>query len=282
MQLTTLPIRLRKTVYGSVGSRGNVRSRRTSNALVVTESIYRSEQELTKHQHDNAYFCAVLSGSYVENSDGREIMCGAQTSVFRTSGEVHSDLIQRDGAHLVIIEMAPSFLARSSEFLPKLKSSPQPQRGLMTYLATKLSVEARQTDSAALVAIEGLALEMLAESARASEALPEAMLPRWLKHAQELLHERFSENLQLSNIAESVKVHPVHLACVFRRTFRCTLGEYLRQLRVQYACRQLSETNASISQIALAAGFCDQSHFNRHFKRLLGLTPAQYRQSLTL
>jgi AraC family transcriptional regulator len=248
----------------------------------VTESIYRSEQSITRHQHENAYFCAVLRGSYLENSDGREIVCGPQTSVFRAGGEVHSDLIQRDGAHLVIIEMAPSFLARSSEIVPKLKSSPQPQRGLMTYLATKLSVEARQTDTAAPLAMEGLALEMLAGAARVSQGLPEAMLPRWLKHAQELLHERFTEHLELSNIADAVNVHPVHLACVFRRTFRCTPGEYLRQLRVQYACRQLSETNASISEIALAAGFCDQSHFNRHFKRLLGLTPAQYRRSIVL
>src|SRR5205823_3842255 len=49
------------------------------------------------------------------------------------------------------------------------------------------------------------------------------------------------------------------------------------ELRIAHSCRQLSQTEASLSEISLAAGFADQSHFGRTFKRLVGITPAEYR-----
>ena len=70
-------------------------------------------------------------------------------------------------------------------------------------------------------------------------------------------------------------MHPVYLACAFRRHYRCTIGEYVRQLRVESACRELSKANTPLSQIALTAGFTDQSQFSRTFKRVIGLTPTR-------
>jgi AraC family transcriptional regulator len=73
-------------------------------------------------------------------------------------------------------------------------------------------------------------------------------------------------------------VHPVYLACAFRRHYRSTVGEYVRRLRVEFACRELSATRAPLAQVALAAGFADQSQFSRTFKRVVGLTPTEYRK----
>ena len=53
----------------------------------------------------------------------------------------------------------------------------------------------------------------------------------------------------------------------------------MRQLRIEFARRQLAG-DASLSTIAAAAGFCDQSHFTRLFKQYMGLTPAEYRLAL--
>ena len=58
---------------------------------------------------------------------------------------------------------------------------------------------------------------------------------------------------------------------------RLLSGEYIRQLRVEYACRQLSSSSTALAEIASAAGFSDQSHFSRTFKRQIGMTPSQYR-----
>src|SRR5262249_4267028 len=95
---------------------------------------------------------------------------------------------------------------------------------------------------------------------------------------RELLQDRFAENLTHDAIAAAAGIHPVHLARVFRRHYGCTLGEYVRKLRVDFAARQLIATNERLAGIALAAGFSGQSHFTRAFKRQTGMTPASFRR----
>jgi AraC family transcriptional regulator len=70
------------------------------------------------------------------------------------------------------------------------------------------------------------------------------------------------------------------LAQTFHKAYQCTVGEYVRKLRIDYACHELATSTKPIVEIALAAGFCDQSHFTRTFKRSIGAAPSQYRDSL--
>jgi AraC family transcriptional regulator len=137
--------------------------------------------------------------------------------------------------------------------------------------------EFRQADEASVLAIEGIALELAAAFGRASSSLSERHPPRWLVHARELLHARFSDPLSLSEIAAEVHVHPVHLARVFRRVYGSTVGEYVRRLRVEFASQQLLTSDSPLSAIAHQAGFSHQSHFSTTFKRFVGATPAEYR-----
>jgi AraC family transcriptional regulator len=82
----------------------------------------------------------------------------------------------------------------------------------------------------------------------------------------------------VAEIARAAGVHPVYLARTFREHHGMTIGEYVRKLRIEHACRLISTTGAPLSEIALAAGFCDQSHFSRTFKRVTGSSPAEYRR----
>jgi AraC family transcriptional regulator len=122
-------------------------------------------------------------------------------------------------------------------------------------------------------------LEIIAEACRKRMKLSRARPPRWLEQTKEMLHESFLEPLTLSGIAETVGVHPVYLASVFRRYYRCSVGEYKRRLQVEFACGEIASTAAPLSQIALAAGYADQAHFSRTFKRFTGMTPTEYRAS---
>jgi len=72
-------------------------------------------------------------------------------------------------------------------------------------------------------------------------------------------------------------VHPAHLARVFRAREGCSIGEFARRCRIEWAASQLATTSASLSTLAHAAGFCDQSHFTRVFARQLGMSPGRYR-----
>jgi AraC family transcriptional regulator len=143
----------------------------------------------------------------------------------------------------------------------------------------KLYQEFRRTDAASSLAIEGLTLEMLAEILRRQTKTANGTPPVWLTKALELLHDQFSESLTIPYIAAAVGIHPVHFAREFRKLCRCTVGEYIRQLRIEDACRNLRTTDIPLATIATDTGFADQSHFSRTFKRLMRMTPAEYRRT---
>jgi AraC family transcriptional regulator len=104
--------------------------------------------------------------------------------------------------------------------------------------------------------------------------------PLWLRQVREALHEQFAEPLSLANIAGLAGVHAAHLAKMFRKHYGCTLGEYIRRLRLEYAAQLLARSEKTLSAIALAAGFYDQSHFANLFKHRFGITPGVFRASL--
>ncbi|HEX8736821.1 MAG TPA: AraC family transcriptional regulator [Pyrinomonadaceae bacterium] len=150
--------------------------------------------------------------------------------------------------------------------------------GLLIQLQMRLYREFQNINDASPLAVEGLALEMLAEASRRQIINKDGGAPpRWLKRARAVVHEEFSLRLSLDAIAQAVEIHPVHLARMFRKYYGCTIGEYVRRVRIENACRQMMTTEAPLAEIALANGFSDQSHFSRIFKRLKGMTPAEYR-----
>src|SRR5262249_59558331 len=101
--------------------------------------------------------------------------------------------------------------------------------------------------------------------------------PRWLASVTEFLQANYKANPTLISIGREVGAHPVHVAQVFRRFQGCTIGEYMRKMRVDFACRELACGDAPLARIAAAPGFADQSHFSRTFKALTRMSPSQYR-----
>ncbi len=64
----------------------------------------------------------------------------------------------------------------------------------------------------------------------------------------------------------------------FLQSFHVTPQQYVRKLRVRMACRALVFTDNSLAQVAIGAGFADQSHFSHEFRRQMGRTPRAYRE----
>lgn len=104
--------------------------------------------------------------------------------------------------------------------------------------------------------------------------------PDWLRRASENLDACLDQSLSLRSVAASVGVHPVYFATVFRRFHGCSVCEYMRRRRIEYAHRMLANMEILLAQIALSTGFADQSHFTRTYKRFTGRTPSQDRTFL--
>lgn len=256
---------------------GEALGRRELPGFALTEVAYSPGLKMQGHSHEPAYFSLVLQGTYTESYGQKTRDCKASSLVFHPPGEKHAVEFHTKGARIFRVEIKPECLERVREHTSVLDRPLGFQGGWSACLAARLYNEFRATDPAAPLAIEGLTLEILAEASRDEVISYECHPPRWLRQARDLLHDQFSENLSLADVAEAVRVHPVYLARAWRKHFHCTVGQYLRRLRIESACREIARSDASLAEIAVAAGFYDQSHFSRTFKNITGLTPAEYR-----
>ncbi len=247
--------------------------------FTLTETVYLPGLTLPKHSHQQAYFCFVLGGNFTEVYGKHTRPCRPSTLIFHPAGEVHSDQFHTT-SRCFNIQMDTRWLERAQQPLRTINAPADFCGGRLGNLAARLYREFRQLDEFSGLAVEGLALEIIAEASRRSLKELGRTPPHWLEQVRDFLHEQPAERPSLVRLAESVDVHPVHLAREFRRFYRCTIGDYVRQSRIEFACHQILTSDASLSDIALAAGFFDHSHFARTFKRHMGMTPNQYRTAL--
>jgi len=179
------------------------------------------------------------------------------------------------------MEVAPEWLEQAKDCSLTLDRPVFCRAGSLSRLFISLYREFLIMDPASAPAIEGLALEMLAEVSRHPDKVLEQSRPQWMVQVMDLLHAQFCDGLTIAEIAGTVGVHPMHLARAFRRSHGCTVGDYIRRLRIQRACWELLSSKETLAVIAAGIGFADQSHFTRTFKRLVGMTPGAYRTFLS-
>ena len=80
------------------------------------------------------------------------------------------------------------------------------------------------------------------------------------------------------DIAKVTGLSPSYVARTFKRVFGCTIGEYTRQIRLDRATEMLTRSDLPLPDIAVIAGFYDQSHFTNIFRASTGFTPAEFRK----
>ncbi|HEX8176369.1 MAG TPA: helix-turn-helix transcriptional regulator [Pyrinomonadaceae bacterium] len=244
----------------------------------LVETVYPSGLKMAAHSHEPAYFSFVLRGAYTERSGKQTRTCVPSLLIFHPPDASHAVAFHNADVGIFRLEIRPQVLAQLREDSPGLMEATGDFRGgLASSLAMRLYAEFQRADKFSPLAIEGLALELVAEVARSASRASETVRPRWLERARDILHEQCADSLTLASLAEEVGVHPIYLARSFRKHYRCTVGEYVRRLRIESACRELFVSGKPLSEIAAGAGFCDQSHFSNTFKRYTGMTPAEFR-----
>ncbi|HEY3508129.1 MULTISPECIES: helix-turn-helix domain-containing protein [Kribbella] len=95
---------------------------------------------------------------------------------------------------------------------------------------------------------------------------------------RELLDSRVADGVSLEEAGRIIQAHPVHLVRAFSREYGMPPHRYLTGRRVDLARRYLLDGRPT-AEVATLAGFYDQSHLNRHFKKVLGVTPRRFAAS---
>ncbi len=98
---------------------------------------------------------------------------------------------------------------------------------------------------------------------------------RELSRARDYLHAHLEIRITLEELAQVAGLSPYHLTRLFTAAFGLPPHKYLEGLRVRRA-QQLLASGLPIADVALAGGFSSQSHLNRSFKRILGVTPSAF------
>jgi AraC family transcriptional regulator len=255
----------------------HILKQREISGLEIFESLYPGNLRQPRHTHVLASFSFVLAGSYVENLGDKPQTRQPSTIVFHPPHESHAVEYRNDPVRILSVQMDSKRLSYFRDRSIVFESRASERSATTAWLGRRLYKEFHLADSASAIALEGLICEILAEASRAKAARKEVS-PRWLGQAKDLLHDNFTEPLAFDDIAKSIGVHPVHLARVFRQKNGCTIGEYLRRLRIEFAAREIAAGDKALSEIAIVAGFADQSHLTKTFKTYFGLIPSEYRR----
>jgi AraC family transcriptional regulator len=243
--------------------------------LQVSTTAYAGDTALPMHEHADPYLCLVAGGGYAQNASGRSSDFREGMLLVHPEGHRHANRFSARGARCLSVYLSPE-LAATPALTRLLGDHRQLRLRGAPALLSRIDRELTQTDDAADLALHAAVLELIALACRRTEA--PVRRPPWLDLVLDRLHDDPTLTPALAELAALADVDPTHLARIFRATQGVTIGDYLRGLRVELASTALRGSRRPIAEIALDAGFADQSHFARVFKARTGQSPRHFRQ----
>lgn len=241
-------------------------------AYDLFEEIYPPRFKLRFGGQADAYFCYLLDGVITDGT----ITCSAGKVMFFPSGRSHAvEIVQQ--CRCFIIRVGQSLLSRLEPTPVRTYEAASLGSWEAVWLARRLYAEFVENGFAGALRIEAITLQLLALAARSGREKRPRHETIWLRRVRETVDNHFLDEYRLTELALLAGVHRVHLVREFRRNYGVTIGEHMRKLRLDYASELLGQTNLPLREIAAACRFADQSHFTKQFKKLSGMTPAEYR-----
>jgi len=248
----------------------------TTPAATLEEMVYAPGLCEGRHCHSKANFIYTVEGAHwAANSRGGGT-CNPGTVRFLPAGEPHETYFPH-GAWALQIELSESTLRLAAE-QGAITRAPGELHAGAGALGARLHEEFLNRDEISHLDVEALALQLLLPASGAFRA--KAAAPPWVLRIRDLLREEEQARFTLAALSRSVGRHPVQISRQFHRHFGCTIGEYLRRTRVAHAQTLLRSGDMELTNIALACGFTDQSHFTTAFRRVTGLPPHRYQLQL--
>lgn len=231
---------------------------------------------MAAHSHEAPSLTLVLSGRYQETIRGRADWHGAGALLFYPPGEPHAQLFAPAGAVKLGLSPTPAMLDYLGDHV-RLAEAPFAVAPALVRMGRRMAEEIRLADAHSRAALEGLSWELVALFGRHADRSGAAGCAA-VARAREFIAAHLDQPLSIAHLAALCDSHPARLTRAFRRELGVGPGEYQRSLRLKHALRLVDETDAPLSEVALACGFCDQSHFSRAFKAVYGSAPASFRR----
>ena len=233
----------------------------------VRRTIDRSRATVPEHAHDWPLLSLFVIGAYSNRTEIGEALISGPSAVLYAPGAAHRNTAGAEGFEQIEIEFDPAWLKG-----PRLPGDP-----VLRLLGGRGGAEAQ-----ALVKLcsQGVTETRLLAALRrffataSSESMPRR--PDWLQSITRRLKDDPAR--KVSELAREAELHPSWLGTAYRQAAGEGLMDAAARFRVERAARALRETDQPLASIATDAGFCDQSHMIRTFRRVLGRLPTAVRE----
>ncbi len=222
------------------------------------------------HYHENTHLSLVLQGGSRESRKKEDIQLTPGRVMLYNEGELHSNRYTTFPSKHLIVELKKDFHETSS-LNTNYFSKPNIDN-IDVYLSLlNIYNELRLDDIYSKETIDFSFNQLLKSDKNSS------YIPVWMDHLKEVIEDRWDEFIPLNDLATIFNVHPVTISKYFKKYYRCTLGDYMRKIKVEKAIFYLLNTSKSISEISDICGFTDQSHMIKVFKMYIGFLPNHFR-----
>ena len=239
-------------------------------------------EEYPRHWHDEIYLCATLGGTSYLDCRGASFHVPPGSLAVVAPGDVHANRKMDCTFRCILMDVralqdaAAGFLERSILGLGFRSGLIEDRRTLGSFLRVHRAFEKDQPslarDTAALSFVQQLTLR------HGAPGLPwpcEGNEDCAVRRTRRFLDEHYDQRVSLHELAGLMRLSAYHLNRSFRRKIGMPPHEYQMQVRIIKA-KSFLRLGRSISETASLVGFVDQSHFTRHFKRAVGVTPGQF------
>lgn len=104
----------------------------------------------------------------------------------------------------------------------------------------------------------------------------------YVQKAKEYIGKNYAADITLAAISEHLSIHPNYFSTLFKKKAGISYTQFLRQVRVEAACRLIKDSTRKFYEIAELCGYHDTVQFNRAFREETGMSPSDYRKGLDL
>jgi AraC-like DNA-binding protein len=139
---------------------------------------------------------------------------------------------------------------------------------------------ARRAGDARAASLPSLRLEVMGLLALLGDAPTPGSSPSRRFRSEDLrlyIEERYAEQFSLDDLGERFGHNPSYVSRTFSQETGSTIVEYLNRVRIRKSCALLKRSSSSVLEIAYAVGYNSLSHFNQNFRRIMGMSPREYR-----
>jgi AraC-like DNA-binding protein len=230
--------------------------------------VHPAGQRIPEHRHDWPLLTIPALGGYEEECEDGSVAVAGPAAVLHPPGRCHANCIHARGMETFSIEFDPAWLGCAGAGAALDRSYywiggrvALAARSLARLWSSESSTDELRRATAAFV--------RMARSQRAAAA------PSWFAKVQRALQAGAAPTARV--VASALDMHPRWLAHAYRETAGEGLHDTIVRHRVEGAVELLRSTDQPIADIAVEAGFCDQSHLNRTLRRWTGRSPLEIR-----